>query len=706
MQTNRLFPLSLLALAALVHAQEAVQTQLPAVTITGRNLNAPVNVGGFGDTPNARLPLQALRVDAERLSELGATGLSALPRLDASVSDGYNSLGYIPQLSVRGFELDTRFNLRRDGLPLNGQTAFDLSNKAAAELLKGASGLQAGTSAPSGLLNLVVKRPETAPRLDLSLGWESANTWTASVDAGTRTAAGLGLRVNASATRLSPWLRNTEGERQAAAFATDWRMGPQDLLELEGEWSRQSQPSQPGFSLLGNRLPSAGEIDRRRNLGDTPWQLPVDFDNRIASLRWTHTLSPDWRLVVHGGQQRAVNDDRVPFPFGCYDAATDIYYADRYCPNGSFDLYDFRSEDERRTSTALRATFEGKLQWGGLTHQLRVAALDHRLRADFQRQAYNVAGTGSLFSPSVSTPDPALTDENTNRREHTREISISDQVQWGDWELFAGLRHTRLQRAAVRTDGSRPTDYPQSFTTPWLGLTWALAQDLRVYLSTGEGVESEVTPNRSRYVNAGQAFTLKSRQTEVGLKSGSQTVDWSLAAFDIRRPAWRDIGACGAAGTCVRRIDGEAQHRGLEAQADLKWRGGGLLASAQWLNARRQGSSDPAANGLRPVNVPQDSQRLTLRQQITAKLQAQASVVREGRRAALPDNSLWLPAWTRLDLSARIVTQWQGQSWTAALGIDNLTDAKAWKESPNSFGHVYLFPLAPRSFSAKISVAL
>ena len=62
MQTNRLFPLSLLALAALVHAQEAAQTQLPAVTITGRNLNAPVNVGGFGDTPNARLPLQALRV--------------------------------------------------------------------------------------------------------------------------------------------------------------------------------------------------------------------------------------------------------------------------------------------------------------------------------------------------------------------------------------------------------------------------------------------------------------------------------------------------------------------------------------------------------------------------------------------------------------------------------------------------------------------
>lgn len=706
MKPNRLFPLSLMALAALAHAQEVPQTQLPAVTVTGRNLNAPVNVGGFGNTPNARLPLQALRVDAERLTELGATGLSALPRLDASVSDGYNSLGYIPQLRVRGFEVDTRFNLRRDGLPLNGETAFDLGNKAAVELLKGASGLQAGTSAPSGLLNLVVKRPEAAPRLDLNLGWESANTWTASVDAGARVSPDIGLRVNASTARLSPWLRNTEGERHAAAFATDWRLGPSDLLELEGEWSQQSQPSQPGFSLLGNRLPSVGEIDRRRNLGDTPWQLPVDFSNRIASLRWTHSLGADWRLVVHGGQQRAVNDDRVPFPFGCYDAGADVYYADRYCPDGSFDLYDFRSENERRTSTALRATLEGKLQFGGLTHQLRMDALDHRLRADFQRQAYNYAGSGSVFGPSVSNPDPALTDENTNRREHSREIGLSDQVQFGDFELFAGLRHTRLQRAAVRTDGSRPTDYPQSFTTPWLGLTWAIAPDLRVYVSAGEGVESEVAPNRSRYVNAGEAFTLKSRQSEVGLKSGSQTVDWSVAAFDIRRPAWRDIGSCDAAATCERRIDGEAQHRGLEAQADLKWAGGGLLASAQWLNTKRHGASDPALNGLRTVNVPKDSQRLSLRQQLLSGLTAQASWVREGRRAALPDNSVWLPAWTRLDLSARYVTHLQGQTWTAVLGVDNATDAKAWREAPNSFGHVYLFPLAPRTFNARISVSL
>ncbi|MGS0759252.1 TonB-dependent siderophore receptor, partial [Roseateles sp. GG27B] len=65
------------------------------------------------------------------------------------------------------------------------------------------------------------------------------------------------------------------------------------------------------------------------------------------------------------------------------------------------------------------------------------------------------------------------------------------------------------------------------------------------YGSWGEGVESEVTPNRLRYAAAGQALpALKSRQFEIGLKAGSNLVDWSVNWFDVTRPAWRDIGAC------------------------------------------------------------------------------------------------------------------------------------------------------------------
>jgi iron complex outermembrane receptor protein len=87
-----------------------------------------------------------------------------------------------------------------------------------------------------------------------------------------------------------------------------------------------------GFSLRGNSLPDAGKVDPRININDQPWRQPVVLDGDTASLRWRQRLSADWQFSAHGMTQRLVSDDRMAFPFGCYDAAADIYYADRYCP--------------------------------------------------------------------------------------------------------------------------------------------------------------------------------------------------------------------------------------------------------------------------------------------------------------------------------------------------------------------------------------
>ncbi len=687
------FSLSLLALASLAAAQTQ---QLPTVAVTGRNAAAPVAIGSFGDTPNVRLPLQALRIDTERFKELGTTGLAALPLLDASISDAYNSLGYWSSLKVRGFDVDNRNNLRRDGLPVSGETGYDLFNKAAVEVLKGASGLQAGVSSPAGLINLLTKRPD-AHRLDLLLGWEQDGSWTAAADWAQRSN-GFGWRVNAAASHLDPWLQGARGKRQGLALATDWRLSPATVVEAEFEATHQSQPSQAAHSLLGNRLPSPAEFDFTRNLNSASWGQPVVFDNRFASLRVSQQLNAAWKLALQAGLQRSTTDDRMVFPFGC--SAEDAY--DRYCSDGSFDVYDFRSEKEGRNTDSLRALLEGRLG----DHQLRFELLTSRFTASFQRQAYNWAGTGSVFGGGGSQATPELTDENTNRRERNQEIAVSDQLRLGDLELFAGLRVSRVQRAAVRTDGSRATDYTKNFTTPWLGASWLLAPDLHLYASTGQGLETEVAPNRPRYRNAGEALVLKSRQHEIGLKSGSQTVDWSVAAFEVTRPGWSDVGACDADASCTRQADGEARHRGLEAQADLKWTGGGLLGSAMWLQARRQGAQDASVDGKRPVNVPAQAYRLQLRQTLVEGLQASASLIHEGSRAVLPDNSITLPAWTRVDASLRWDVTSGGQLWRWRVGVDNLFDKKAWKESPYQFGHVYLYPLAPRTARLSLDLAL
>ena len=685
-------------------AQDANPTTTQTVTISGRNAASAVSVAGFGDVPLTRAPFSATVLGLGQLQDAGISGIADLTRLDAAITDAYNAPGYWGQLAVRGFTLDNRFNYRRDGLPINAETVIAQSNKQSLEILKGTSGLQAGTSAPGGLVNLVLKRPlDQITRV--SLGYEQDGSFGAAVDIGRRQG-GLGWRVNASADRLDPVTHNSRGSRGMAAAAFEAQLNAGSLLEAEFEWSRQSQPSTPGFSLLGDRLPSAASIDPRINLNNQAWSLPVVMAGRTASLRYTQALGTDLKLVAHGMRQRLDSDDRIAFPFGC----TAENNFDRYCSNGSVDLYDYRSEGERRTSDALDVSVNGRANALGLAHQFNAGVLVTRYQARFNRYAYNLVGVGSIDGLSVVPADPTLNYPQTNRDERSTEWHLQDAITLSPrWSLWAGLRRNELRRNSVQTDGLLATHYTQGFTTPWLALSHAFNPRDLAYLSWGQGVESEVVPKLPQYSNAGQALpALKSEQVEAGFKHSDGALGWHIAAFDIQRPAWRDLGDCSVPGSCTRRADGQARHRGLEAEADLRVGPWNLRGSAMALQARREGSTDPTLNGLRPTNVPAASLKAQAAYNLAALpgLALLGFVSHEGERMVLPDNRIATPGWTKLDLGARYSHKLGTRSLLWRVGVDNLADHRAWKEAPYQYGHAYLYPLAPRTFHASVQIGL
>ena len=700
MASRSVLPRSALALAACAALCAAARAQEQTVTISTRGA-LPAAVTGFGDVPLARSPLQASVFSAQALTDTGVLSLAGLTRLDASVSDAYNAEGYWSYLTVRGFVLDNRANYLRDGLPINAETAIGLDNKERIEVLKGTSGIQAGTSTPGGLVNLVVKRPDGDIR-SASLEWRERGTVIGRVDLGGRFGGEgqFGLRLNAAYADIQPQTHSADGSRNLLALAGDWQLSPDSLLQAEFETSRQRQPSVPGFSLLGNAVPDAGRIDPRTNLNNQPWSQPVVLSGNTGSLRWQQRLAGDWRFVAHGMVQRLKSDDRIAFPFGC--SAEGNY--DRFCSDGSFDLYDFRSDGERRDASALDLQFSGSAQTGAFSHRLTVGLLASRFKARFNPQIYNFAGTGRIDGSAVTPPATDPTSPNTNRDEDSTAAYLRDVVTLAPgWELWGGLRTTRLQRSGAATPGGVPIDYSQTFTTPFFALSHALDEATLVYASWGQGVETEVAPNLPIYANAGQPLpALKSRQFEAGIKHSGAQLDWSLTGFDILRPLAQDLNC--DTGPCVRAIDGDAHHRGLEAS--LGWRSGawGLLGSTMLLDARRQGASDAAANGLRPTNVPEATLKLRGSYQVAAVpgLSLNAGLVHEGGRMVLPDNSISVPGWTALDLGLRYAA---GASMVWRLALDNATDARAWRESPYQFGHAYLFPLPPRALRASVTAS-
>jgi iron complex outermembrane receptor protein len=708
-----------LALAATAACPQDV-SRLPAVTVTGKQPPAEADVAGFGAAPLERLPLTARIVGEEQIKDRGTQRLSDITRSDAAVSDAYNAEGYWDQLTVRGFVLDQRYNYRREGLPINAETSIALDNKARIEVLEGTSGIQAGTSAPGGLVNFVVKRPDDVERRSALLAYRGSASVLGAVDWSSRLGAAkeFGLRVNLAAEHLDPELRSAKGERHLLAAAGDWRLSNDTLLEAEIETSHRSQPSQPGFSMLGTRVPDARDIDPRINLNNQAWSQPVVLDGMTGTLRWKQRLSNAWRMTATLGTQHLKSDDRVAFPFGC--TAEDNF--DRYCSDGSFDFYDYRSDDERRRTDAADLAFAGRVETARLVHDLTFGALASRYRTEFAPLVFNraldaqgnEAGIGTIDGLTVAFPNPGVLSPNTNLKERSTELYVRDAIRLSQrWSAWLGLRHTRIARSSTDTDGNLLSDFTQSFTTPWAALSFEFAPQHIAYASWGQGIESAVTPRLPAYgAAAGTPLrALKSRQWEIGVKGRGEAAQWSIDYFDIDRPATTDLALDpnDPNSAHIFFIDGSARHRGLEANVgtDLgaAWR---LDASMMLLDAKRRGASDATLDGLHPTNVPERSLKLAARYRVAAVpgLELLGALAHEGERFVLPDNSARIPAWTRIDAGLRFEHAFGRVATIWRAGIDNLFDRRAWRESPFEFDHVYLYPLAPRTAWLSVQVDL
>ena len=663
----------------------------------------PARVSGFGDVPAHELPFNTTTIGSSTLQDLGAQRVSDALRLDASVSDSYNSPAYWDMLSVRGYTLNNRYNYQREGLPISAETMIPMDNKERIELLKGTSGMQAGTSAPGGLVNYVIKRaPSNAEQQirNITLSYGQGKNRLVAADLGGRFGpnADFGYRFNVAHEDLDPYIKNAKGHRDLVALAMDWRLNASTKLEWEMEHSHREQIGINAYSLLGNRLPPT--VEGTKNFSAQSWSQPGVFDAFTGSVRLKHQLENAWFWTTQYGTQRLRMDDRLSFAFGC---STENAY-DRFCSDGSFDLYDYRSENERRNTQAIQTELNGSASIAGLQHDLSFTAMRYRqLNRLSPKQAYNYAGSGNIDGTNSSSADSTPLDLNTDRTDYTNEFGFKDRLHLSTkTSAWLGLRHIQINRQSVRTDGTRPVQDQRNVTTPWIALSHALHAGMTVYASYGQGIETEVTPNKtSTYANAGQALpVMRSDQYEVGVKGKTVAGHWQFTAFDITRPAATDAPTAG--GLVTRQMDGQNHHRGLELSGGTSWQNWHLGSGLTWIDAKRQNSmSDPTLNGQRPLNVPDYILRAMAEYRHTQwpGLRTGMRMSREGKRAVTEQSNggIQLPAWTTIDATAHYDTKVNNIASTWTLAIDTIANTHYWRESPKQYDHYYLYPGAPRT---------
>ena len=127
------------------------------------------------------------------------------------------------------------------------------------------------------------------------------------------------------------------------------------------------------------------------------------------------------------------------------------------------------------------------------------------------------------------------------------------------------------------------------------------------------------------------------------------------------------------------------------------------------LSAKRRNSTlTPDVNDKKPTNVPEHTLRVGAAYQVPGfnDLQFNTRLVQEGSRAVTPDNSIHLPTWTRWDAGLSYVQDWSKSKLLWRFSVENLTDARYWRESPTQYGHIYLYPGESRTLSLSVQASL
>ncbi len=692
----------------------AARAQGPAEASTSATPLAPVTVqahahdreAGLGSVDGASLhdsPASVAVISRRQLDLRQPRSISDLAKTDASMGDDYAPVGYYQDTTIRGYILDLATGFRINDLSVAGAQRFALEDVQRVEVLKGLAGLQAGVIAPGGLIDFVTKRPADVHRV--TVGTDSHGSRYAAADLGAWLTPNFGLRFNGAWEKTHSYVEHANGRRNFYALAADWKIGDRAVLRLDSDYQTSAQRSVSGYQLLGGTTVPA-HASRTQMLGYEPWQLPVIIGSSNTSARLDVALSQRWKLRTAVGHSRSVINDNVAYAYGCYytvACASSGTPGNFFAPDGSYDIYDYRSPDDTRDNDEAKVTLVGSFATGPLRHTLSLGVDQFRRTVSQRPYVYDYVGSANIdqrnppyFPPSPNQPGPSA------RRLDSwqRSLLAQDRIHVGDhWQVLAGARMVHLDESAFDDAGFLQRRTRLQRTLPQAAVLWQPTDALTGYLSYGESLS--LGQEAPWWASNGGAILspLLSRQLELGAKMDlDDGPSLSAALFRIRQPYQYAMPDASPAGyTFVQQ--GQAVHQGLELAVhgplgdDLH-----LDASMAWLRARASGTGTPAYEGHQVVNVPAWRSSVFAEYRLPAlpRLSLLGGWRFSSAKSATPDGRTRVGAYSVFDAGLVYRTRMAGRALTWRLIVDNLTNRFYWRDTGTAYGDAFLFPGAPR----------
>ncbi len=674
-------------------------------------ISGATTVGSMDGTLLIDTPLAVASVTRAVLNDQMARVLSDVVKNDASVGEDYAPVGYYGDFEIRGFPIDLATGLTINGMTISGDQDVPLENKQSVEILKGIAGVESGVASAGGLINYVTKGPRAGLRPAVDMATDHRGTSYGALDAGlllNKMRYEPGLRLNIAGENMHTYVQHANGWRGVGALDTSWKLDEKTKAYTDFEYQHRVQRSEAGYQLLGGTtVPSP--VYPSVMLGFQPWDKPNTFDAFNAGARLEHSFNAKWSARVAGEYSHSLIDDNVIWPYGaaldangnslCPNAPA--YF---FCPDGSYEIYDYRSPGELWLDADGEALAQGHFTTGWLTHDVVGGGeLFHRLVDLSPTIVYTAIGVENVYQPNVAYPieSPVQHAGPSTLSDFNHQVSgiMQDRIHLpGGVTLLAGgriARVTDINYTAART-----------LWLPQYAVTYSPMSDVTLY--GNYGVLLSLGPQAPWWVDNPYVFLdpYNTRQSEIGVKY-EHSILLTADVFRMRQPFFYPRVIQGPDAFCTGTVNpgdlcfesqGHETHDGAEFTAQGKaanWVQ--LTASLMALSATATNTGTLAYDGKQVINVPREHATLFADMVLphVRGLHLMPGWSYTSRKDATRDDLVSVGGYNLFNLGARYMPGGEGGHLTLRLYADNVFNRRYWKDTGASYGDTFIHLGAP-----------
>ncbi|MGB8259106.1 MAG: TonB-dependent receptor [Terracidiphilus sp.] len=662
----------------------------------------------------AEIPLSVSAVTESLLADQGARLLSDAVKNDASVGEDYAPVGYYGDFTIRGFPIDLATAIQIDGMTVAGEQDVPLENKSQIEFVKGIAGLESGVASAGGVVNYVTRSALAVHGLDLATDHRGGSFSALDFGRAFRRTAGSGASFTVAGEDIHPYVQHAAGWRGMGAARLDEAPDARTLLSANFEYQHKVERSEAGYQLLGGtQIP--GRTFPSTMLGYQPWSKPNIFDAFNAGVRLKRDFNTNWSAQLKGSYSHSLVDDNVIWPYGpALDAggnslcpAAPAYF---FCPDGSYEIYDYRSPGELRINAVGEALAQGRFKTGAVEHNVAGGGeLFHRSVDLSPTIVYTALGVENIYQPNiryaVESPYQIASAATLADFNHQLSALVQDRARLpGGVALQAGGRYARVtdfNYAHARTEWL--PQYAASWTPQRIA---GPVHPLTFYANYG--VLLSLGPQAPWWVDNANLFLQPyfTRQAEGGVKYESRVL-LTASVFRMRQPFFYPRVVQAADAFCTGTVNpgdlcfeshGHETHTGVEVAAQGKaaeWVQ--LNFSAAAMRARSESTGTQAFDGKQVINVPKVRAALTadLAPAWTHGLHLMPGWSLASRKQATRDDTVSVGGYNLFNLGARYTPGGEQGRVTLRLYADNLLNKRYWKDTGASYGDTFIHLGAP-----------